>query len=359
MDQSILNIIHETVTEAHREVRTGRANAALRDAKTRADSEGQSQEATASQSNGANSETTKPSPSTVLRENPMKLTREEVCPNCSLPRLFDVPTNMSTEERQRYCGNAPPIVRSGHDVHGNAFLTDKPNNRGKKKQQPQQTQISAAPSPDSGSTSPPGTPATTSFTSAVLPEPVKPNTFPTIKCPNTKCTRYIAVRRMAAHIERCLFNEGRKAAKDAADKLDSRAGTPKPTILIGNKRAREDDSIANVKKKKLKATDGTPKKKASSQPSKLQNGESVDGEVSRATSPALKNDALYNAADSIKVDSPLKKFGGSAEKLKPPGDSGTAASDKSSKDVVGKSNNVNGLPKTKKDKAGGSSEQKT
>ncbi|KAL9105537.1 MAG: hypothetical protein Q9227_009311 [Pyrenula ochraceoflavens] len=322
VDQSIMNILYGVVSEAHQEVKTGRTIAVLYDAQKKA--EDQSNAENTKDSSSANASR---APTPTLTENPMLLTREERCPNCLLPRLFRDPFSMTPSQRQKYCGKAPIINRPEHDVHGNLFFE---NVKGKKKKPPKQAQqqISAAASPDSSSTSPPATPATGSFsnsTGLVEIQNKEHPPFPHVKCPNTKCTRYIIVHRLASHIESCLFNKGRKAAKDAADRLEassSRAGTPKPDgpVTSGVKRAREDDTLSVVVKKKKK-TDPSPKKKdgapheksGANQPSKLQNGESVDDIDSRPRTPTPASKA--EPEDSIKVDSSGKK--GNAQKPRP------------------------------------------
>ena len=351
-----MNLMYEMVSEAHREVKNGRTVAALYDAQKKAEAE-----KTEDPTKDANSTNASRAPTPTLTENPMLVTREERCPNCLLPRLFRDPSTLAQSERAKYCGNAPRVQRPEHDVHGNPFFELKPL-RGQKKKPPKQSQqqLSAAPSPDSSSSSPPPTPATSSFSNSAGPvEPLTKPAYPNVKCPNTKCTRYIGVRRLAAHIETCLFNKGRRAAKDAADRLEassSRAGTPKPDLpsTSGIKRAREDDGQSTVKKKKSK-TDPSPKKKdggtsgrsGTNQPSKLQNGESVDD---KEPTPSTPTSAQPTTEDSIKVDNSGKKA--SLQKPKPkPVDTATAEGSFAGKNAP-KSGGLKGSTKVKKEKTG-------
>jgi hypothetical protein len=203
-----------------------------------------------------------------LKGNPLKTTKEIICPDCRLPRLLYPTTGAGArpppDPDREYCQKHPLIVKPGHDVHGNPFTTDKLNSR--KKKQPTNTTSNTPVS------SPPSTPDASMSGSLKQPVPEKASSFPSIKCPN--CPRYLVVTRVAQHLDRCLGLSGRSTGRNKTPQ-DS-LGTPHPTQP---KRSRPmgDDEIPSTLHKKKKPN--TPKKlsgKKLSLPSKLKNGTTVD-----------------------------------------------------------------------------------
>jgi hypothetical protein len=201
-----------------------------------------------------------------LKGNPLKTTKEIICPDCHLPRLLYPTSGLGSrpppEPYREYCQKHPPVIKPGCDVHGNLFATDKINPRKKKQQQ--------QPANDAPASSPPSTPSTPAGSfKQVAPERVS---FPTVKCP--VCPRYFIVTKVAQHLDRCLGG-GRQAGRARAP-LDngSSAATPKPAAP---KRARPngDDDKGTTKKKKPNPTKKLTGKKPAP-PSKLKNGTTPD-----------------------------------------------------------------------------------
>ena len=130
----------------------------------------------------------------------------------------------------------------------------------------------------------PSTPLNSSFKSNCTPEQVQ---FPTMKCPNPKCSRYLISSRIAQHLDKCIGISSRQSSRNAMTKMstpqESRANTPKPSSQV-LKRARADieatngtstggDSPPKKKVKTLTKNKATDNKPAAS--SKLKNGETV------------------------------------------------------------------------------------
>ena len=197
-----------------------------------------------------------------LKGNPLKTTKDILCPNCYLPRLLHplsgVGARPPPDPDREYCRKHPPIIMPGHDVHGNPFATYKANRKTKLHQTQSTTTASSSQSTRS-------TPAAASF-KQMTSEKVS---FPTVKCPN--CPRYFVITRVARHLSRCMGISSRQA------KETSTSGSKPPR----SKRARPkgDNEVANPTKKKKP---NTPKKlpgKKPAPPSKLKNGTTPDMEA--------------------------------------------------------------------------------
>ncbi len=221
-----------------------------------------------------------------LKGNPFKTTSMIYCPQCKLPRLLYPTIGLNArpppDPNVHYCSHQPFVSKPGHDVHGNPFATDKVSNRGKnnkKKQQEEKEKESLASSPSTD----PSTPLNSSFKSNGAPEKVS---FPTMKCPNPTCTRYLLSSRIAQHLDKCLGITGRQSSRNAMTKMstpqESRASTPKPSSQV-LKRAREGEATNGISSggdspPKKKAKTMSKKKGADNKPaasSKLKNGETI------------------------------------------------------------------------------------
>lgn len=306
LDDLIYNIIHDTVSKAHRGEKLARMQSAALEAKKEAEKVAAEEEANKSPTkvNGfvkpptagsaepaVKVETTAATYNNgkvFLKGNPLKTQKEVICPDCHLPRLLyptsGIGARAPPDPKKEYCKNQPPIRKPGCDVYGNPFVTDKPSYKGKKKQQ---TTTSTP------ATSGPSSPTSANGTGGAGNVPGEKPTFPYAKCPNN-CERYLIITRMAHHLDSCIGLSGRQSGRNAMAKItgtstpkgDSRASTPKP--VVSNKRGREADSpeTGSVKKKKKvtlqkKAATAaaaapvgkvTPSKKP---PSKLKNGVSA------------------------------------------------------------------------------------
>jgi hypothetical protein len=202
-----------------------------------------------------------------LKGNPLVTTKEIICPQCRLPRLLYPTTGIGArpppDPYREYCQKHPPVVKPGHDVHGNPFATDKLNPKKKK----QSTNTSS----NTPGSSPPSTPDVSVSGSFKHTAPEKVS-FPTVKCPN--CPRYFVVTRVAQHLDRCLGLSGRNAGRnrtpqESASNASNHSAPPK--------RPRPDDDLALTSHKKKKPN--TPKKLSGqkpSAPSKLKNGTTLD-----------------------------------------------------------------------------------
>jgi hypothetical protein len=231
-----------------------------------------------------------------LKGNPLKTTPTVYCPQCKLPRLLYPTSGLNSRPPPnptiQYCAHQPFISRPGHDVHGNPFATDKISNRGKnkKKQQEEKDKESQASSPSTD----PSTPVNNSFKTNSTPQKAS---FPTMKCPNPTCSRYVISSRIAQHLDKCLGISGRQSSRNAMTKMsntpqESRANTPKPSSQV-LKRALDTNGSSGT------AGDSPPKKKAKTMPkkkgadnkpaasSKLKNGVTVKKVIAGKT-PAKK-----------------------------------------------------------------------
>lgn len=199
-----------------------------------------------------------------LRGNPLKTTPEILCPNCKLPRLLLTGSGSQPipDPSKEYCAKRPFISKPGHDIHGNAFATDKPVTKTTKpprkigngkasdtKQTPPSSSDTLTASPPDGDQNNPSIPP------EQQKEQVAPITFPNVKCPN--CPRYLIVTRIAQHLDKCLGLSGRQSSRNALKRLtetprDSRAGTPSASGVGKRKYAEEDtdEDDAPTKKKK-------------------------------------------------------------------------------------------------------------
>lgn len=224
-----------------------------------------------------------------------------ICPNCSLPQLqyprIGLNSRPPPDPSASYCANEPAIALAGHDVHGNAFPGIKPKHQhpslatgntangttskmAKSKQSAKAALSSVAAAaaaanvvganarsfqaPGSTTSPPPGSPLDSSTpsepgtmtTGTATPPASAPNNnstaseYPSIKtpqmrCPNN-CGQWKAVNVMAKHLDMCMLGKGRKAGREAREKMGrdaagaggggggegSRAGTPKPNISV-------------------------------------------------------------------------------------------------------------------------------
>lgn len=195
----------------------------------------------------------------LLHGNPLHTTPEVLCLVCRLPRLRYPTTGRNSripEPGKEYCAKQPYISKDGCDIYGKPLNQPKPTNKSKAAKV---AKTKTEPSPDE-SESPGGSQPNGR-------EPDKPvsTPVPSTKCPN--CMRYsMPFSRIAQHLDRCMGIGGRKAAKDATEKMsqgtprESRANTPKQAVP-NNKRKLEKGSPEETE-------DGTTPKKKKSDPKK-------------------------------------------------------------------------------------------
>ena len=192
---------------------------------------------------------------TYIHGNPFKTTPEIVCSNCRLPRLRYPVAGRNAREPdagREYCARRPCIEKEGCDIYGKSLDLEKPN-RNPKGAKDNKKKVDESPD-GSQSNSPPAAKASD-----------KPTSIPSGKCPN--CPRYMAVTRIAQHMDRCMGISGRQSSKNAMSKMntgtprESRATTPKPPPPPPNAKKRkaekgsdedsDEDTPKKAKKKKL------------------------------------------------------------------------------------------------------------
>ena len=206
-----------------------------------------------------------------LHGNPLYTTPEVLCPTCRKSRLL-YPTigknSQPPEPGKDYCAKKPYIQKDGCDVYGRSLeLKEPPKN--KKSGKDSKTKD---PSPDNSDKS------DGSRINGKASGKLSVATIPSGKCPN--CIRYMALNRIAPHLERCMAVGGRQSSKNAMIKMssqgtprESRASTPKPAATKTVKKRKlekgsddETEEATPQKKKKKpvikKAGDTGPKSKA-------------------------------------------------------------------------------------------------
>ncbi|KAK4125234.1 hypothetical protein N657DRAFT_616581 [Parathielavia appendiculata] len=207
----------------------------------------------------------------TLKGNPLKSTKEILCPRCHLPRLLH-PTDGKGARKPDpgviYCKRHPYIEKPGYDIYGQTWVAPGPG-RGKKKKDQKLD-------PNDPSSPLPGTEG------SAKDRPPNVLSFPSATC--SKCKRCILVTRLNNHMGSCIGNSGRNASRAAAQKISngsqagsqnndntppgSQKGTPLPGSRAASPRKRDGDEFdedaeesdpTNPKKKKLKLN-SLPKK---------------------------------------------------------------------------------------------------
>ena len=186
----------------------------------------------------------------LLKGNPLKTTKEVLCPKCHLPRLLHPTDGRGAKKPDPsiiYCKKQPYIDKQNCDIYGQSWVGPGPG-RGKKKKDMEKAS---------------DTPAADQRPSNVL-------SFPSATC--SKCKRCILVTRLNNHMGSCIGNSGRNASRAAAQKMNngngssqndhtppgSQKATPVPGSRAASPRKRDagsdddDDSETSHKKKKFK-----------------------------------------------------------------------------------------------------------
>jgi hypothetical protein len=200
----------------------------------------------------------------MLKGNPLKTTKEILCPRCHLPRLLH-PTDGKGARKPDpgviYCKKHPYIEKPGYDIYGQTWVAPGPGRGKKKKDQKLDPNDPSSPAPVEGS---------------AKDRPPNVLSFPSATC--SKCKRCILVTRLNNHMGSCIGNSGRNASRAAAQKISgsnagsqnndntppgSQKGTPLPGSRAASPRKRDVDEFdedadesdpSNPKKKKLKPT---------------------------------------------------------------------------------------------------------
>ncbi|KAK3310968.1 uncharacterized protein B0T15DRAFT_388361 [Chaetomium strumarium] len=263
LDDLLYNIVHDLLVKVHRDEKTARANTAAIKVEKLA-------------MNAIDGATTDPKPDVeietdaaiykdgkvMLKGNPLKTTKEILCPRCHLPRLLH-PTDGKGARKPDpgviYCKRHPYIEKPGYDIYGQTWVAPGPGRGKKKKDQKLDPNDPSSPAPVEGS---------------AKDRPPNVLSFPSATC--SKCKRCILVTRLNNHMGSCIGNSGRNASRAAAQKISngsnagsqndntppgSQKGTPLPGSRAASPRKRDVDEFdedadesdpSNPKKKKLK-----------------------------------------------------------------------------------------------------------
>ncbi|KAH6604154.1 hypothetical protein Trco_007600 [Trichoderma cornu-damae] len=251
LDDVLYNIVSDLLMKTHREEKTARAaTAAIRVEKLASDA---SESSTPDSRPDVRIETDAAiyeDGRVLLKGNPLKTTKDILCPRCHLPRLLhptDGKGSQKPDPTVMYCKKHPYIEKPGCDIYGQSWVGPGPG-RGKKKKDSDKKDASDA-----------------------APEQRPPNvlSFPSATC--SKCKRCILVTRLNNHMGSCIGNSGRNASRAAAQRINgtgsqheptpppSQKATPAPASRAQSPRKRDasdddDDSETSHRKKKIKHT---------------------------------------------------------------------------------------------------------
>lgn len=273
LDDLLYNIVHDLLIKVHQDEKIARANtAAIKVEKLAMNTIGG---ATTGASTDPPPEVEVETDAAIykdgkvtLKGNPLKTTKEILCPRCHLPRLLhpiDGKGARKPDPGVIYCKKYPYIDKPGYDIYGQTWVAPGPG-RGKKKKDMEKKLDPNDPS----------SPATGTEGSA-KDRPANVLSFPSATC--SKCKRCILVTRLNNHMGSCIGNSGRNASRAAAQKISngsnggsqnndntppgSQKGTPLPGSRAASPRKRDGDEFdedadesdpTNPKKKKLKPT---------------------------------------------------------------------------------------------------------
>ncbi|KAK3363284.1 hypothetical protein B0T25DRAFT_35211 [Lasiosphaeria hispida] len=274
LDDLLYNIVHDLLIKVHRDEKTARANtAAIKIEKMASEA---SETSTPDSRPDVRIETDSAiyeDGKVLLKGNPLKTTKDVLCPRCHLPRLLH-PTDGKGAKKPDpgiiYCKKHPYIEKPGFDIYGQTWVAPGPGRGKKKKDMEKKLDPNDASSPAPGE----GT---------AKDRPPNVLSFPSATC--SKCKRCILVTRLNNHMGSCIGNSGRNASRAAAQKISnggsnggsqnndntppgSQKGTPLPASRAASPRKRDGDEFdedadesdpTNPKKKKLKPTTLTKK----------------------------------------------------------------------------------------------------
>ena len=269
----LYNIVHDLVMKVHRDEKMARGNtAAIKIEKMASDA---SESSTPDSRPDVRIETDAAiyeDGRVLLKGNPLKTTKDILCPKCNLPRL-PYPTDGKGAQKPDpsiiYCKRHPYIDKPGFDIYGQTWVAPGPG-RGKKKKDMEKKDPNDVSSPAANE-------------GGAKDRPPNVLSFPSATC--SKCKRCILVTRLNNHMGSCIGNSGRNASRAAAQKISnggsnggsqnndntppgSQRGASLPASRAASPRKRDVDELdedadesdpANPKKKKLKPTPLTKK----------------------------------------------------------------------------------------------------
>jgi hypothetical protein len=277
LDDLLYNILQDLLIKVHREEKIARAaTAAIRVEKLASDASDSSTSDARPDVKVETDAAIYDEGKVLLKGNPLKTTKDILCPRCHLPRLL-YPTDGKDARKPDpsiiYCKKRPYIDKPGYDIYGQIWVAQGPG-RGKKKKDMEKKIDQNAPGGD------PPTPLSEGGNAGgASSRPPNMLSFPSATC--SKCKRCILVTRLNNHMGSCIGNSGRNASRAAAQKISngsngngngngngdgtppsSQKGTPLPGSRAGSPKKRdgdemdEDDATDNEapKKKKIKPT---------------------------------------------------------------------------------------------------------
>ncbi|KAM7201890.1 SAGA-associated factor 11 [Naviculisporaceae sp. PSN 640] len=340
LDDLLYNVVHDLLIKVHRDEKSARATtAAIKVEKLAADTletpDGKPD--VRIETDAAIYEDGK----VLLRGNPLKTTKEILCPRCHLPRLL-YPTDGKGARKPDpgviYCKKHPFIEKTGYDIYGQTWVAPGPG-RGKKKKDMEKKLDPNDPS----------SPAPVDGGSA-KDRPPNVLSYPSATC--SKCKRCILVTRLNNHMGSCIGNSGRNASRAAAQKISnggsnggsqnndntppgSQKGTPLPGSRAASPRKRdveelldedaaEDSDPSNPKKKKVKPNALTKKVILKTKPpvkkDKVKASSSLNVEQKIGDDEPVKNSTVQVAPkkSTPKGPSPSKKASKVNLNAKPP-----------------------------------------
>jgi hypothetical protein len=248
LDDLLYNIVHDLLIKTHRDEKMAKGNsAAIKVEKIAADS---SADASVPDSRPdiriEIDEAIYDDGKVYVKGNPLKTTKDILCPRCRLPRLL-YPTDGKGARKPDpsiiYCKKHPYIEKPGYDIYGQTWVAPGPG-RGKKKKDMEKKPDPKADALGNGTPAPDTRPANTL-------------SYPSATC--SKCKRCILVTRLNNHMGSCIGNSGRNASRAAAQKISngngnghsqgdgtppsSQKGTPLPGSRAGSPRKRSGDEL--------------------------------------------------------------------------------------------------------------------
>ena len=244
LDDLLYNILHDLLLKVHRDEKIARANTAAIKVEKLAQNSVDGATDTKPDVEVETEAAVYKDGKVTLKGNPLKTTKEILCPRCHLPRLL-YPTDGKGARKPDpgviYCKRHPYIEKPGYDIYGQTWVAPGPG-RGKKKQKPDPND--------------PNSPITADVSAKDRPPNVL--SFPSATC--SKCKRCILVTRLNNHMGACIGNSGRTASRAAAQKISngsnvgsqnyntppgSQKGTPLPSSRAASPRKRDADDMDN------------------------------------------------------------------------------------------------------------------
>ena len=296
----------------------------------------------------------------LLKGNPLKTTKEILCPRCHLPRLL-YPTDGKGAQKPDpgviYCKKHPYIEKPGYDIYGQTWVAPGPG-RGKKKKDMEKKLDPNDPS----------SPAPLDGGSA-KDRPPNVLSFPSATC--SKCKRCILVTRLNNHMGSCIGNSGRNASRAAAQKISnggsnggsqnndntppgSQKGTPLPGSRAASPRKRDVEEFdedadesdpSNPKKKKVKPNALTKvilKTKPAAKKDKVKGSSMLNVEQKAGDDPIKLTPAPKKSTG--KGPSPAKKAGKAKPTSKPAAPSPAPKKGKRERDMESESSGTLSSP---------------